>query len=185
MRPWPEAIAKKYPLPAFKWQEHDFGRLLAHHPTRPWWSWIQLASGTTVNGVAAQDPFELRLGWIRRDGSCVLVETGKKTTSLLFRSKEAEGILEPHAFDVVDPLDAAAPLPHPGFRLGQIWADFTGHSVLISVQPSPDRAMAMDYMDHGNHTASLQTFDFNPHRHPYLVHDPACPWLAPWAPKED
>lgn len=186
MRPWPEAIAKNYPLPAFESREiSGLARLLARHPTRPWWFWIQLGSDTVVDGVGPASGSELRMGWLRpQDGLCAVVESGISLSSLR-PTKETGKLLAPHAFDVVDPLDAAAPLLHPGFRLGQIWADFVGDSVVISALPAPDHPMAVDYQDRGDHMTALELGRFNAYRYCYLVHDPACPWLAPWAPKED
>lgn len=73
-------------------------------------------------------------------------------------------------------VDANYPLPHPGYRAGQVWADDNGSSVVVCAflygtvwtsqrgsRPSrPDFARAW----------------------PYLMADPACPHLAPWSPCE-
>ena len=70
--------------------------------------------------------------------------------------------------------DAANPLPHPGFRAGQVWANDKGHSVVVfAVGESIAVAKQGDW--------GADTFNG---AYPYLMADPACPWLAPWSPSE-
>ena len=62
-------------------------------------------------------------------------------------------------------IDSEHPLPHPGYRAGQVWAAEDGSSVVI--------------------TNTNQVTDSFCHDYPYLMADPSCPWLAPWSPAED
>jgi hypothetical protein len=73
--------------------------------------------------------------------------------------------------------DAANPLPHPGFRAGQVWAHKSGESVTI-LRAISTRVWASD-MPGGE-----PPFTFA-QAYPYLMADPACPWLAPWSPAEE
>jgi len=71
--------------------------------------------------------------------------------------------------------DAANPLPHPGFRAGQVWANDKGHSVgVFAVGESIVVAKQGEW--------EADTFNG---AYPYLMADPACPWLAPWSPAKE
>jgi hypothetical protein len=75
--------------------------------------------------------------------------------------------------------DAKYPIPHPGFRAGQIWAAEDGDSVSIS--------QIRNYTDNfgiwtGDAYWTRQDFEGV---YPYLIADPACPHLAPWSPVEE
>jgi len=83
--------------------------------------------------------------------------------------------------------DAANPLPHPGFRAGQVWAAEDGTSVTLLAVNTRNPAyplMALDFA--GDHGAMVDTWSTRPFSRcfPYLMADPACPWLAPWSPAE-
>ncbi len=72
--------------------------------------------------------------------------------------------------------DAANPLPHPGFRAGQVWATEDGESTTI-LRATSTRVWVSD-VSGGEGSSEF-------HRvYPYLMADPACPWLAPWSPSE-
>jgi len=84
--------------------------------------------------------------------------------------------------------DAANPLPHPGFRAGQVWAAEDGSSVTLLAINKRNPAyplMALDFG--GDHEAVVDTWSTRPFSRcfPYLMADPACPWLAPWSPSEE
>lgn len=70
--------------------------------------------------------------------------------------------------------DAAHPLPHPGYRAGQVWANEKGYSVAVL-------AAAL-----GAVATSTREWDEDEFArfYPYLMADPACPHLAPWSPAE-
>lgn len=76
--------------------------------------------------------------------------------------------------------DEAAPLPHPGIRVGQVWA------TRASTRVAGDPVITVLAADGGRwlighewvHHFVLQGVL----RDAFLVVDPACPWLAPWSP---
>ena len=69
-------------------------------------------------------------------------------------------------------VDAAYPLPHPGFRAGQVWADETGTTVVVTRM-----TQGIPWFENGRGSGYIEDY-------PYLVADPCCPHLAPWAPPE-
>lgn len=69
--------------------------------------------------------------------------------------------------------DAAYPLPHPGYRAGQVWADDVGRSVVCA----SERGTFLSGVVAG--PLSLDAAGYR-----YLMADPACPHLAPWSPVE-
>ncbi len=71
--------------------------------------------------------------------------------------------------------DAESPLPHPGYRAGQVWANEKGYSVAVL-------AAAL-----GAVATSTREWDEDEFArfYPYLMADPACPHLAPWSPAEE
>jgi len=73
--------------------------------------------------------------------------------------------------------DAANPLPHPGFRAGQVWADAHGESTVI-LRATSTRVWA------GDNAVGEPPSEFA-RIYPFLMADPACPWLAPWSPSEE
>lgn len=70
--------------------------------------------------------------------------------------------------------DAAHPLPHPGYRAGQVWADDNGSSVVVC-------AFLYGTVWTSRDTTGVLRADFA-RAWPYLMADPACPHLAPWSP---
>jgi len=86
--------------------------------------------------------------------------------------------------------DAANPLPHPGFRAGQVWAAEDGSSVTV-LGYKKERRFPVTAMHYGRESASVPSFadeweaNTFAQAYPYLMADPACPWLAPWSPSEE
>ena len=84
--------------------------------------------------------------------------------------------LTPLKLKPLEGVDAEKPLPHPGFRAGQVWAKGDGNSIVILRMGGiwPKYPIITD------------EFSYAPEQfnavYPYLMADPACPWLAPWAP---
>ena len=83
--------------------------------------------------------------------------------------------------------DAAYPLPHPGYRAGQVWAAEIGSSrTLLAVSPRGTMVtfvtMIMD-PESEPRTSTLDCEELH-EAYPYLMADPACPHLAPWSPCE-
>jgi hypothetical protein len=72
--------------------------------------------------------------------------------------------------------DAKYPIPHPGFRAGQVWAAEDGPSVSIVEVGTAIWA--------GSAGRNWTKPDFAL-AYPYLIADPACPHLAPWSPAEE
>jgi hypothetical protein len=70
--------------------------------------------------------------------------------------------------------DAAYPLPHPGYRAGQVWADDVGDSVVVTHVRG-----GWVWLSEGDDAWSPTVFAS---AYPYLMADPACPHLAPWSP---
>lgn len=71
----------------------------------------------------------------------------------------------PQNYAALASYDAKHPLPHPGYRAGQVWAAEDGSSVVITNTNQIAPRFREDY--------------------PYLMADPSCPWLAPWSPVEE
>lgn len=74
-------------------------------------------------------------------------------------------------------IDREQPLPHPGYRTGQIWANEFGNSIQICREVAGWLTIAASDVLLVKRGDDLGGYCF-------LVADPACPWLAPWAPQE-
>jgi hypothetical protein len=74
-------------------------------------------------------------------------------------------------------VDAEHPLPHPGYRAGQVWVREDGLSIVLTT-------VAHDWVWTSNHSNGEPPSDFS-REYPYLMADPACPHLAPWSPCEE
>ena len=75
--------------------------------------------------------------------------------------------------------DAKNPIPHPGYRAGQVWADEDGGSIVIVAV----HIHAVKPLQTANDLAGWLEWEFA-RAYPYLMADPACPHLAPWSPAE-
>lgn len=78
--------------------------------------------------------------------------------------------------DAMASIDAKTPLPHPGYRAGQVWAAEDGDSVVVVVLSGGLVCTAYD--EEGWHPSTFAR------AYPFLMADPACPHLAPWSPCE-
>lgn len=119
-------------------------------PSRPWWQ--------NANWAYQGQPTYLRVS----DG----------------RGQESGGNLALTVYptpDRVAGIDAEHPLPHPGFRAGQVWVAEDGTSIVVL--RAEDRMVVGQSMG--------WDFDEFNHFYPYLMADPACPWLAPWSPAKE
>lgn len=74
------------------------------------------------------------------------------------------------SIEEIERVDAENPLPHPGYRVGQIWCNDRGDCQMIT-QSNASRVTSSEEFGH------LADFGYV-----YLVADLACPHLAPWAP---
>jgi hypothetical protein len=116
-------------------------------PDRPWWSYAEEAASLPDYGRRLE----------RADGSCTYDPA-------------------PPGWNTGEREDKAHPIPHPGFRAGQVWAAENGNSVVILLvggvwSKSPIVTNQFSYAPKQFNT-----------EYPYLMADPACPWLAPWSP---
>ena len=68
--------------------------------------------------------------------------------------------------------DAVSPLPFPGVRPGQIWADENGNTARVTHEKFPGEVKEIE--------ARLKGLGYV-----FLLADPICPHLAPWAPSEN
>lgn len=128
--------------------------MLGRLPERPWWCCVQHYEG--------QSRYR-RMDDINRprdSAAWIPLE------SLVFT-------IHPTA-DYAAKADSQNPIPHPGFRAGQIWAAEDGDSILlISCDDGEPYATGKWWPD----GEFLRYY-------PYLVADLACPHLAPWSPVE-
>lgn len=74
--------------------------------------------------------------------------------------------------------DAACPLPHPGYRAGQVWANEHGGAVVLLNSHPLMRCAVVDETDRPLALSEIGS------TYPYLMADPACPHLAPWSPAQ-
>lgn len=77
-------------------------------------------------------------------------------------------------------IDAEHPIPHPGYRAGQVWASERGSSVALMSATTSTAWICRDLQ--GITHVSLDSLAS---LYPYLIADPACPHLAPWSPVEE
>ena len=154
MKPWPEKLREAYPsLP---------GRV----PERPWW-WTpgECTHGKAVScwGGSGPVPYFYR-DTVRADGLYVCCES-KDMTAL----REAA--------------DTDQPLPHPGFRVGQIWGDEEGETrLVVGMQWGTIPLICGEHYSDADNVWVAQLACLNKDRFCYLIADPCCPWLAPWSP---
>lgn len=116
-------------------------------PDRPWWR-VGMSSG--------------RFAWIRSDDATLPLAAHEHA-----RTREAD----------VARYDAAHPLPHPGFRAGQVWAwvEEVPTFVVRGDELAKRRALGVVLTELRGGECRLPGLA-------WLLADPACPWLAPWGP---
>lgn len=113
--------------------------------------------------------------WVRRDGLAVFIK---------------DNFGQPRPLDVIEEMlahhDTVRPLPHPGIRPGQIWAqvDMANSRVIntfVIDAMTPDRVCIVgEWVGARGMTRTLTNLEHN--YAAFLVFDAACPHLAPWAP---
>lgn len=152
---WPLALRAVYPAAPDR------------HPDRPWWTLWKNAHGA---------------GATRSDGASIHTIVSDTVTRLSFTlgggAAMPLGLPFPSNVDIAAWMAAAdrhVPLPHPGVRVGQVWAFMEGEfwrviqvvdaSVLGCLRVVPRGGTALDLPSEA-----------------YLIADPCCPWFAPWAP---
>ena len=162
MKPWPLDLLKNYP---------PGGPYALHFPGRPWWQ------HGSMPGAAAQRNDGLR---VDQRGRIFVIAGLPNDADDEYASGNVEGL--------ITALDRDHPMPHPGFRVGQVWmrverdANY-GYQIIglrpegfvVAVEPQPGAPALQCYTHHG--LAKLLDDAF-------LLGDTCCSWLAPWAPPE-
>ena len=155
MIPWPAKLLDLYPFPAAELVA-TFGEIVRDRdPLRPWWF---------------VEPTAIKPCWRRTDRREVLFYQDGWHGRISI-AKLAEQRIE---------VDKDHPLPHPGFRVGQVWADEDGNATQITAKWT-DGSGPIASLIIGSGPISAPTLRENYY---FLVHDAVCPWLAPWAPAE-
>lgn len=185
---WPPALIDRYPLPSHV------------HPAWPWWQ-------PAVKGDGAGDLFGSLFGfgfgtiasqrdphrWERRDGAAV-VALFRSTAGTLTVTKngpvvgwgcvnegnvygQPDGMPWATVEEALRTADAERPLPHPGHRVGQVWARADGAARIV--QAFNDEAEPLILAGARLNDTDVRATTL-PDKFCFLIADPACPWLAPW-----
>ena len=96
-----------------------------------------------------------------------------------YRRRDMTELARPYNEGLTVEYDAKNPLPHPGYRAGQVWAAESSQSTVLL-------AVAFDsaWVAVAGKGVVLVMLDSLAHMYPYLMADPSCPHLAPWSPAE-
>jgi hypothetical protein len=140
-------------------------------PERPWWNVQEWIDDVSDRG------FRL-LGHRRRHDAVVVVRPGLNIGWPLAQLAE---------------YDAEHPLPHPGVRVGQVWAMVEDDGFVRAWQLVAQNGERFAAFVGDSEESSLRSFIVG-HRFDwieesdlagaFLVADPCCPWAAPWGPPE-
>ena len=79
--------------------------------------------------------------------------------------------------------DAHNPIPHPGYRAGQVWAAEDGTSRVVLGKVVDILAISTTDSFEERVVVGWPTTSFA-QKYYYLMADPACPHLAPWSPAQ-
>ncbi len=159
MKLWPADLLARYPLPPGDGSDW---------PLRPWWG----------------------PGPCRRDDKAAIISAMTPLKGM-FMTQVFQGYFEgrptgepaPTVAGVMALLDAAHPVAHPGYRAGQVWGADDGSAVSLGRVDGVEGHE--QFVIAGGHAYTRWTCkDLREHGYIYLVADPCCPWLAPWAPAE-
>lgn len=188
MRTWPPELLKHYPLPA------------GVDAARPWW---------TREGFYAHRRDGLRLSVAHSErGVCTSLISA--TGAALPLSLGGSTVLQQGLGSSMEGVDRLVPLPHPGFRCGQVWAFDTREGLVVRALEGDSRGATNDCTERGLRFSELIALPDNPDGSrtittlfvadedlglgmpvamllllpAYLIADPCCPWLAPWSSME-
>lgn len=191
MFPLPDSITSAYPCP------------LDALPPRPWWRFVREPGGRE-DSFAFYGRFVRSDGrrgipwWVDHDGedfcerqvdleSWVQHLTEGIREGHLDEDQTQEGANEGlrRPLHQIEQIDADHPLPFPGLRTGQVWAlpfplGDEGFATL-TVQ-SERRINGTITFDLGGRSPLTPSQFLARVRHAFLLADPICPHLAPWAP---
>jgi len=85
--------------------------------------------------------------------------------------------------DFLAEVDRRYPLPHPGFRAGQVWSTKHGVSVTVLQRGIAGGQAKEDFVLIVEPCGLQRTPDVvMQEAYPFLLADPACPKLSPWSP---
>lgn len=125
---------------------------------RPWWEGRSRRDGLTIRSDA------------ERGGGGYTVPAERIGDSWRYEQVE-------NAAQAQEAWDRVRPIPHPGFRVGQVWAEVTDRKAAVSIVECTGH-WYLGGSTQGLTQAALEVLL----QGAFLVADPACPWLAPWAP---
>jgi hypothetical protein len=211
VRTWPKELLEKYPLapvPNSRGQAKQVRE-------RPWWTI------TDVVRSKAEEVLHYKIVANRSDGVHIYqndrsflgvsggVVAGPNTSKLTASVKKSES-WQAKRQELIEQVDAMSPLPHPGFRVGQVWAFRHKHPntfpvesfVIVTITysflreleawiefsgPPVQGSGPAEYL-HSSKGRNLDFFLTDPEdlkllleSEGYLLADPCCPWLAPWS----
>lgn len=194
MREFDACVYKKYP-----------GAFPTRAKGRPWWYFegFSLRSDRRPDEIMVDgDNVYLTADHVRSDGK--KLQSGKvrvgKFSSYYGMPNYSEDQAKEWRAELVPDLsafDSANPIPHPGYRTGQIWILVDGEKILSEVTilgfdgdefyttsdakswSCAHPVLAGHYPPHPN-----AFFPKIPLLNYQLLFDPICPHLAPWSPKE-
>jgi hypothetical protein len=111
--------------------------VISYHPARPWWIYISLskeaaASIIPTQGFTAPEKMEITVGWFRTCDQLFVTVKQSTFASLILRGQNKESFFLPEKLEIVEDVDQRNPLPHPGFRAGQVWGDLQGETCVIA-----------------------------------------------------
>jgi hypothetical protein len=189
VKPWPTEIQKRYPT------HNGYHGSVAE---RPWWrgnlkpggmlfrqpgedgvnvewqkeyAYVRFpinASGHRFNVAYSAHP---QRGSISEFGEAAVADFGENYDATMPMGTEADVLA------LLERLDRERPLPHPGFRVGQIWARDDGSARIVQAFIEGEPLILAAAIDANGLTVRPLPPEFC-----YLVADPACPHLAPWSP---
>ena len=130
-------------------------------PGRPWW---RLGNGVYVRRDGGFAVFPGVPAWMGAD-----VEASHRVDSRnVFVEPSKEYVLA-----AVERIDAEHPLPHPGYRAGQVW--LVGITTWICTEAWEEDAK--------RRVLPHNIIPFNSTTRAFLLHDPLMPSKAPWSPQ--
>lgn len=161
MRPWTDALSAAYPtrpVPREEWGRREYARVV---PDRPWWRFPDIVRSPAGEVLHYKDVA------VRLDGARIVQEdkqrlfaSGLAGIGHLTRTVPKGGSWQEERIRLAEEIDRVLPIPHPGYRVGQIWASADAQTVRLVTR--------------GENIAAVADF-------PFLIADAACPWLAPWS----
>lgn len=181
-------------------------------PKRPWWRFPDIVRSEGVADHHKVIGRRSDGAYIRQFDKRDLTGYGTKKGCLVSRKVPRGSSWQAVRAEIAAEIDALDPMVHPGFRPGQVWAlgfpnvYYTG--VLDSLLPSTTQLLfrrgavefdpSLPVWVFGGQQLNMAAFEHLFQARPvqqrdpfsivatppvaYLIADPTCPWMAPWAP---